>query len=81
MNNPTEVMRQNIDKIVNDIMERAREMVRQDVPVETAFKLAISWELEVLMLHNQMQVIAFIAKNFPQVDPKQFGDVLKPKTG
>lgn len=42
-----EQIRKLIDKRVDDIIERAQEMINQDVPVILAFRLAISWELEV----------------------------------
>lgn len=44
-----EKIRKLIDKRVDDIIERAQEMIAQDVPVILAFRLAISWELELAM--------------------------------
>jgi hypothetical protein len=48
--------REAIDKIVDDILDRARKMIANDVPAETAFRLAISWELEIAMLDTQVKL-------------------------
>lgn len=46
--------REKIDEIVTEAIERARELIQQDVPAETAFRLAFSWQLEILMLQSQL---------------------------
>ena len=44
---PQQQVRKLIDKRVDDVIERAQEMIANDVPVLLAFKLSIAWELEV----------------------------------
>jgi hypothetical protein len=43
---PQQRLRNEVDKIATQIIERAQEMIQQDVPVLLAFRLAISYELE-----------------------------------
>lgn len=43
---PQQKLRNEIDKVTTQIIERAQEMIQQDVPVLLAFRLAISYELE-----------------------------------
>jgi len=74
--------REAIDKIVDDILARAKEMINRDIPVETAFRLAISWELEITMMQSMLEVQkVFIAMIKDGLDEETLKHYFRPKTG
>jgi len=73
--------REAIDKIVDDILARAKEMISRDIPVETAFRLAISWELEITMMQSMLEIQkVFIAMVKGGLDEETLKVYFKPKT-
>jgi hypothetical protein len=52
---PQQRLRNEVDKIATQIIERAQEMIQQDVPVVLAFRLAISYELEQQYYMGQLE--------------------------
>lgn len=60
-----EQVRKLIDKRVDDIIERAQEMIQQDVPVILSFRLAISWELEI-SYYEPLQITPYGTVMLPQ---------------
>ncbi len=51
---PQQQLRVEIDKTATVIIERATQMINQDVPVILSFRLAISHELEVQYYKTQL---------------------------
>lgn len=75
-------MRAQIDRIVDDIFERAQEMIDQGVAVRTAFRLAISWELEATTLRERGNFYRALSE-IPQLPPtlRSVDAFFKPKSG
>lgn len=59
---PQQKLRNEIDKITAQIIERAQEMIQQDVPVILAFRLAISYQLEQEYYIGQLETMQLFNK-------------------
>ncbi len=57
---PQQQLRVEIDKTATVIIERAQQMINQDVPVVLAFRLAISHELEAQYYKSQLETAEII---------------------
>ncbi len=55
---PLDELREGIDKIANEIISRAQKMIQEDVPVTTAFRLAISFELEQQYYRGLLEMVS-----------------------
>jgi hypothetical protein len=59
---PQQQLRNEVDKIATQIIERAQAMIQQDVPVVLAFRLAISYQLEQQYYIGQLEATMLYAK-------------------
>lgn len=59
---PQQQLRKEIDAIATLVINRAQEMIQQDVPVVLAFRLAISFELEQEHYRNALTLLTSTLK-------------------
>ena len=57
-----ELLREDIDRVAMDIIARAQAMIAQDTPVLVAFRVAISWELEIQHQQSAMRIAETLVK-------------------